>query len=364
MGEAFKEFIGERSVGWLGRRVAGVLPGFDVEGFQRESMRGLGELELKARVAHVAAALRAHLPSDYLEALGPLVEALPEPLGEKVAIEGMFGLWPVLTFVELYGLEHPRESLVALREMTRRFSAEFAVRPYIIQDTEGTLAKLLEWAEDEDQHVRRWVSEGSRPRLPWGQRIPAIVSRPELTLPILQKLNGDSSEYVRRSVANHLADIAKDHPELAVKVARGWLEAGASDATVRHALRHLVKKGHAGALDVLGFRPGGVEVLEFSVSPERVELGSDTVVTAALAAESSHDAVVDLVLLYPRADGRMGRRVVKWSNVGLKEGEVWRGSKRISFRPVTTRVDRPGNWAVLLQVNGEEKARGEFMVQG
>lgn len=135
-------------------------------------------------------------------------------------------------------------------ELTRRFSAEFSMRPFLIKWPERTLARLLEWTRDPDPHVRRLCSEGARPRLPWAMRIPAFVKDPRPVLPILEALKDDVDLYVRRSVANHLGDIAKDHPQLAFEICERWLEGGSTERKwmIRHAVRHPAKKGVRAAL--------------------------------------------------------------------------------------------------------------------
>ena len=140
--------------------------------------------------------------------------------------------------------------MLAQYEITRRFSAEFSIRPFLIRWQDRTLARLMEWTSDPDPHVRRLCSEGSRSRLPWAMRIPAFIQDPRPTLPILERLKDDPEEYVRRSVANHVGDIAKDHPTVAFELCERWAK-GASEElkwVIRHAVRHPAKKGVKEAL--------------------------------------------------------------------------------------------------------------------
>ena len=124
------------------------------------------------------------------------------------------------------------------------------MRAFLMRFQERTLERLKAWTKDPDVHVRRLCSEGTRPRLPWAIRIPAFIKDPGPVLPILEALKDDSQLYVRRSVANHLGDIAKDHPDLVFGICERWLEGASADRRwiIRHALRHPAKKGIQAAL--------------------------------------------------------------------------------------------------------------------
>jgi 3-methyladenine DNA glycosylase AlkC len=199
------------------------------------------------------------LPPAYDDAIAILTRSLTPPLSctEGLGLAVFFYL-PHVSFVTLYGLD-PAEnggrdpfetSMAAQYELTRRFSAEFSMRPFLIRWPERTLARLLEWTKDPDPHVRRLCSEGARPRLPWAIRIPALIRDPRPVIPILEALRDDPEEYVRRSVANHLGDIAKDHPELAFEICERWVSGASEDRKwlIRHAVRHPAKHGVATAL--------------------------------------------------------------------------------------------------------------------
>lgn len=231
---------------------------FNTASFIKDALAGLDGLSILRRGEHLAVALQRHLPPLYEEAIGVLVRSLTPPLSEtdSLGLSGFFYL-PHVSFVARYGLDtrhnggrDPFEiSMRAQYELTRRFSAEFSMRPFLIQWPERTLARLTKWTGDPDVHVRRLCSEGSRPRLPWAIRIPAFIEDPTPTLPLLEALKDDADLYVRRSVANHVGDIAKDHPTLAFDLCENWL-CGASKErkwVIRHALRHPGKKGDARA---------------------------------------------------------------------------------------------------------------------
>ena len=258
-GSSLGALLDREAVECLAHNLTLVHPSFDGESFRRAAMDGLAPLAILQRGQHLARVLREHLPARYEQAVGILIRSLTPPLSATDDLGlGVFFYLPHVSFVAAYGLDaagnaglDPFEaSMRAQYEITRRFSAEFSIRPFLIRWPERTLARLLEWMHDPDPHVRRLCTEGTRPRLPWAMRIPAFVKDPRPVLPILEKLKDDPEQYVRRSVANHLGDIAKDHPQLAFEICARWVP-GASEELkwlVRHAVRHPAKKGDATAL--------------------------------------------------------------------------------------------------------------------
>lgn len=258
-GSTLKTLLDREAVNCLARNVSLVYSRFDGKSFRLEAMNGLAPLALIQRGLHLARTLREHLPTRYEEAVEILVRSLTPPLSatEDLGL-GVFFYLPHVAFVATYGLDaagnggrDPFEvSMRAQYEFTRRFSAEFSIRPFLIKWPERTLARLTEWTRDPDPHVRRLCSEGTRPRLPWAMRIPAFVKDPRPVLPILEALKDDSELYVRRSVANHLGDIAKDHSELTFETCERWLAEASAERKwiIRHAVRFPAKKGVKAAL--------------------------------------------------------------------------------------------------------------------
>lgn len=236
-----------------------VYPPFDAAQFIALALTGIESLGIMERAGHFAAALKATLPAKFADAVAVLLQTLtpPNQATEQLGLAVFFYL-PHTRFMAEYGRdpvyndgEDPFAiAMQAQYELTRRFTAEYAIRPFLIEDFERTLQQLKTWVTDADPHVRRLCSEGCRPRLPWGARIPQLIADPSPALPILEALKNDSSLYVRRSVANHLGDIAKDHPDLAFEVCERWLTDAGSQLkwVIRHALRHPAKKGDARAL--------------------------------------------------------------------------------------------------------------------
>jgi 3-methyladenine DNA glycosylase AlkC len=257
-GVPLKRLLDRHAVVLLGESFAAVVPGFDARRFRGQALRGLQPLELMERAAHLARALGAQLPQDFAQA-GPLVIASLGPPLTTTAGNGLapFFYLPHSQLIATQGLESPEVGLQACYALTRRFTAEFAIRPYLLQHRELTLQMLATWVSDPDPHVRRLVSEGTRPRLPWAMRLPPFQRDPAPVLPLLERLRDDHELYVRRSVANHLGDIAKDHPQRVFELCRRWLTEVADQPPalrkarhwlIRHAVRLPAKQGVAAAL--------------------------------------------------------------------------------------------------------------------
>jgi 3-methyladenine DNA glycosylase AlkC len=257
-GVPLKELMGRKLVVLIGESLAEAVPGFDQKQFQTRALRNLNQLELKERALSIAVAIAEQLPADFDEAAPLLIRSLGPPLA---ATEGNglapFFYFPHAHFIAAYGVSSFASGMRANYELTRRFTAEFSIRPFLVQHRAMCLALLKRWAADADPHVRRLVSEGTRPRLPWAMRLPEFQADPQFTLPLLELLKDDRELYVRRSVANHLGDIAKDHLETALDVCQRWLDeltnvnedrAKNRRWIVRHAVRHPAKQGERRAV--------------------------------------------------------------------------------------------------------------------
>ncbi|MFZ4765850.1 MAG: DNA alkylation repair protein [Roseimicrobium sp.] len=236
-GSSLGDLLDSEAVDCLAHNISLGCPDFDADAFRRTALEGLQPLAILQRGRHLAQALREHLPANYEQALEILLNSLTPPLTETSELGlGVFFYLPHISFVATYGLDaahnegrDPFEaSMRAQYELTRRFSAEFSIRPFLVRWPERTLARLMEWTGDADPHVRRLCSEGTRPRLPWAMRLPAFMKDPRPVLPILEALKDDPDLYVHRSVANHVGDIAKDNPALAFEICERWLEDASS----------------------------------------------------------------------------------------------------------------------------------------
>lgn len=362
MADALKNMVDREVVEDLAGRIAQVEPDFDGAGFVADLMDVLPDLELKGRIEAIARHIAAALPDDYRTALEIVVEvAKAEP-----PIAG-FAAWPLCTFVEIFGVDDPAASLPAMEPLTRRASCEFAIRPFLESHWEAAYARLTAFTASDDEAVRRLPSEGTRPRLPWGMRVPRLIEDPEPGLALLERLRADPSETVRRSVANHLNDVAKDHPDLVVTTIRSWIaeEPTINRRMVAHALRTLVKVGHKGALEVLGFTTdASIEVLEFAVTPDVVAMGDHLELAARLhsTASGNQNLVVDFVIHHVNAAGTTSPKVFKWKTLTIAPDETVTLLKRRMIQQASTRTYRAGTHRVELQVAGTVVAQTSFDV--
>jgi 3-methyladenine DNA glycosylase AlkC len=355
--ELLKDKFDAEMVRGVAADLARAWPGFDRRAFERRVLPRLGRLELLARAWAVADALHELLPKRFPEAARVLLDSLGPPL-EKTDGVGfdVFRYLPHEFWVSKHGLEHPDLALDLQAELTKRFTAEFSLRAYLERHPEKTLARLREWAVDPNVHVRRLVSEGSRPRLPWAPRLRALQKDPSIGLGLLELLKDDPELYVRRSVANHLNDVSKDHPDLAVRVAAAWMR-GADERrrwVIRHALRDLVRKGHPGALRVLGAGAAPKVAVRRLRLPRTVRRGAVLEFSLELASRSRspQDLLVDFGVRFVKARGATSLKVFKLARATLPPGGALPLRGRVSFRPMTTRVVRPGRHALELRVNG------------
>ena len=361
----FKDYFNKKLAQRLAKLIGDVYPDFKSRAFVKQIADQIEPLELKARVAVMAEALRAFLPEDYPRALEVLMQILgPENPEEGEMFNHGFQFMPIEHFVGTYGLDDFEISMQALYEITKRFTAEFAIRPFLIRYEKEMLQVLAKWVQDENEHVRRLVSEGTRPRLPWAMRLPAFVDDPRGPLKLLEKLKDDPSEYVRRSVANHLNDITKDNPELAVDVLARWAKGASDDRLwiVKHALRSLVKQGHTGALKILGYGPPKVKLVNFEVQTSVVQFGDALEFSFELQSEShkSQKLIVDYVIHFVKANGTRSAKVFKLSLRVLGSGECLQLERMHKIREITTRKYYAGGHRVEVQVNGENLGGGDF----
>jgi 3-methyladenine DNA glycosylase AlkC len=363
-----KDFFNAELIGGIAADVARVYPSFDAKGFVRRGLDGLDRLELLDRGWQLAEALRKHLPPDFPEAAEILVASLgPEHAGSDQFGMAPFRYLPHVFFVQKYGLDHFEAAMRAQYELTKRFSAETSIRAYLMKHPEATYARLVEWARDENVHVRRLVSEGSRPRLPWASRLPAFQKDPQLVIALLELLKDDPERYVQRSVANNLNDIGKDHPEIAIAVCRRWLEdaSPAREWIVKHALRSLVKKGHRGALALIGAGAAPeVAIGKASLEPAAVRIGSKLRFTFEIASTGKdiQELLVDYAVHFVKANGAATPKVFKLRKVALTPAERIELGSTVSFKVLTTRRPNPGLHRIDVLVNGVAYPLTEFEV--
>ena len=271
---------------------------------------------------------------------------------------------PMSDLVGLRCAEAFDTSLMAQKEMTKRFSSEFGIRHLILQDQDRAMAEITRWADDDNYHVRRLASEGTRPRLPWAMQLPAFIADPGPSLPILEKLKNDPTEYVRRSVANHLNDIAKDNADTTARVCAKWMENATPHRKklIRHALRTLIKQGHPLALETLGFGAAEIELSPLHIQTPVVQFGEALEFESVIRSTSDRkqQLAIDFIVHWRKANGETAPKVFKLKTLTLAPGERISVCKRHPIRPITTRRYYPGLQAVELQVNGKACGRHDF----
>jgi len=379
MAEPFKNLINDDVVRQAGHHLQRVWHDFDRTRFEALSMDGLQALEFKDRARHLGRAMDATLPDDFHQAADVLQAALkPVPTSSidpdkelgllKTDEHGLAGwvLWPVGEFVTQRGMAHPERALQLLHAVTQRFTAEFAIRPFIVAHPELCFATLAQWVHDPSAHVRRLVSEGSRPRLPWGLRLQSLVADPSPTLPLLLALQDDPTEYVRRSVANHLNDIAKDHPH----VVSNWLHAHLPDAPknrhrlLRHASRSLIKQGHGPTLQAWGLAEPQLRGIELQLSSQQVAVGGALQLRLSLQSSAHHAQTleIDYRVHHLKANGTLSPKTFKGTRVQLQPGQALNWKKSHSLKVITTRAYHPGPHLVDIQVNGTVVAQAGFVL--
>lgn len=361
-----KTGLNDKAVARIAAALSQVVAHFPAKDFHREAIRGLAGLELKQRVRHIIAVLSRYLPGDFPQAAEILMQLKNHwDRGDGHDPLWGFAAWPLIDYVAVHGLFHPHVSLKALRHLTPLFSAEFAVRPFIVQHPEIVLGQLHRWCQDPDEHVRRLVSEGTRPRLPWGQRLTQFIADPVPVLALLEKLKDDASEYVRRSVANNLNDISKDHPNVVLQTCRHWFKSSDKNRQrlVRHATRSLVKAGCPAVFSLLGYsKVPRLRVQTWAVNKSRVRVGGVLGIRVALRSRSRVEQrlVIDYAVYFVKANGRPRPKVFKLKILTIGPGEVVEIDKQHSFKKITTRQYYAGKHKMELIINGVVSAEVDF----
>jgi len=369
MGEPLKNFYGPQIPRRIGEMIRAAWPEFPRDAFVESALVDYESSSLTGRGQCIARAMREHLPPYYPRAIEILLASLGSKLPPEERERGMgpFIYMPHVMFVAQFGLDHFEESMRAQYELTQRFTAEFSIRRFLETQPERTLARLREWASDPSPDVRRLVSEGTRPRLPWAPRLRAFQLDPRPVLELLELLKDDPSLYVRRSVANNLNDISKDHPRIVIDVARRWL----ADATperewiVRHALRSAVKRAEGPALAALGFgKRAEVAIRRCKIAPRRVRIGASVEIAFDLAnaGTRAQRVMADLRVHFVKANGRARAKVFKLKALQLAPRAAVSIRKKLSLADLTTRKHYPGAHRVEVLLNGRARPLGAFTV--
>lgn len=346
-------------------------PSFDKKGFLQSILPGISNQTYSERKESITTSLINYLPDDYLAAVNLLLKITPSPYkGEADSdMVGRFYISTFTAYISKKGLDDYDISINALYEMTKSFTAEWDIRPFLLKYPEKTFDILKKWTKDENMHVRRLVSEGSRPNLPWGKKLKFIDENPEATtLPILSLLQDDTSEYVRRSVANHLNDLTKNNGDLVVKHLEQWRKKKSTpekERLINHALRTLIKKGHRGALAMIGYDDDfDIDIQMTSFTKEVKWNGKfDFEFSIKNNKDCNQKLLIDFIIGFQKKDGKISDKVFKLKKVEILPGQVERFKKGHSFKPITTRVYHPGKHNLSIQINGRIVFKQSFMLQ-
>ena len=333
---------------------------FETDGFIESTMdKPWDDLELKGRINQITVNLKKFLPEDYSVAIGIIDNVI---INYGSWLEG-FGLF-FPTFVELYGQdeEHWDLSMNALARYTPHASAEFAVRPFIINNEERMMAQMYTWAKHENEHIRRLASEGCRPALPWGQALVKYKKDPSPILPLLEQLKTDLSPYVRKSVANNLNDISKTHPDLVAQLAKSWYGKNEyTDWIVKHGCRTLLKKGNRDVLAIFGYsNVDSVEVSGFILGAAAVSIGEEITFSFEFLAKESTKVRLEYGIDYVKSNGKRNRKIFQISESSMNASQKKPYTKKHSFADLSTRKHYPGGHSITLIVNGAQRGTLDF----
>ncbi|MBV4487924.1 DNA alkylation repair protein [Pseudomonas sp. SWRI153] len=356
---ALKEIFNAERLQHIADEMSTVYPAFKSKEFLKHANHGLAELSVMQRMARVAESLHAVLPLNYEDSLSVLRELAPR-------LNSGFVSMCLPHYVASYGAHAFDTSMDTLKYLTTFGSSEFAIRYFLRSDLERSLELMHDWAEDENHHVRRLASEGSRPRLPWSFRLEAVQADPQLAAGILDRLKADESLYVRKSVANHLNDVTKVHPQWVLDVVEEWpLENRHTAWIAKHALRSLIKQGDLRALTVIGAgAKAEVELLDVKIEPAVVRLGEPITLSFRVKSTVAHEQrlVIDYAIDYVKANGGVSRKVFKLKTVGLAGFGVEMVRRKQVIKDFTTRKHFAGRHGVQVMVNGELLGGAAFEV--
>ena len=373
MPEPFKNFFNTKIIRGMAKHFQRQWPDFDSKGFTKTASKNLDALELKERSDQIMNAMVSYLPSDFNKA-GEIILASLSPAQQgditdvTVDNKGIAGwaIMPITHYVGMYGQDHFDISMTLFKELTKRFTAEFGIRFFLLSSPKKTLSTLKKWSKDKDRHVRRLVSEGTRPRLPWAMQLPLFIKDPSPVIELLELLKDDDEEYVRRSVANSLNDIAKDHPKIVANISKQWMKGASSDREklIRHACRTLIKKGDKKVLKVFGYAPPVIHKAVIKMNTPKVVFGTALEFTLSISSDAKHKQalLIDYIVHHQKANGKTSPKVFKWQNKTLAANGTLTSTKKHPIKKITTRVYYPGVHTVEVMVNGTSVATADFQL--
>jgi len=370
-GFLFKDVFNADLVARMGQRIKAVWAQFDDESFNNSIVPKFPPLSLSERSQLISENLYTYLPLEYNKAIKILLSTFDQVVetSEMTGFEGFYFM-PIARYVSTYGLEEKDYALSmnALIEITKRFTSEDAIRPFIRNYPKQTFEYLYKWSADENVHVRRLVSEGTRPRLPWSSVLREFIVDPSPVLDLLEELKEDPELYVRRSVANNLNDIAKDHPQLVIKTLKRWksINNNGTQWIISHASRTLLKQGLPEALELLGY-PTDVKISvdNLRLNKKICQMGDEIEFSFDIASQApkEQNLMIDFVVHYMKANGKKAPKVFKLSKKKLPANKKFSFKKKLSFKAISTRKYYSGLHEIEIQVNGKRYSKLEFQLK-
>lgn len=371
MAEPFKNMLNRNVVEGMASHFQRHYHSFDEKGFIKSVLEGFEALELKQRTERITQMMVEYLPEDFSHAVQVMEATLGPELIHDLSAGGVddngisgWAIMPMADYVAIRGQDHFDMAMTMLEALTKRSSSEFAIRHFLLNSPEETMQVLASWATSSNHHVRRLASEGCRPRLPWGIRLKQFIDDPMPVIKLLEQLKDDDEEYVRRSVANNLNDIAKDHPDLVADIAENWLDETDKNRQrlLRHACRTLIKQGHKKTLATFGYTAAKLQDVELTLHSNNVILGDQLQFTLSLESSCNRrqNLMVDYIIHHQKANGSLSPKVFKWRTTTLSPNESDQTTRKHAIRPVTTRKYYPGLHRLEIVINGESVASQEF----
>jgi 3-methyladenine DNA glycosylase AlkC len=354
----------------LANEIKSAYPVFKSKDFIYEVLNDFPKQELMQRIIGIRNQLYKYLPEDYSEAIKIILKALPEELDPNNTDNdfGDFIYAPYSYYVAEYGCNKKdlKISFKALEEITKRFSAEAALRDFLNKFPEETFKQVYNWSVSKNYHVRRLASEGTRPNLPWAKK---IKCDPKQFMSVLDVLHIDSTRYVTRSVANHLNDVSKVYPDLVIDTLIRWKKAKKQNQDeigfiIKHALRTLIKNGNQKALKLLGLGGCEIEIREFKIHTPIVNVGRELKFSMAIKSKSKNDQRlrINYLIFYRKANGSLSPKVFNLTDKVLKKEEELNLNKSHIFKPMSTRVLYAGEHSLEIQINGKPIIKGVFVL--
>ena len=357
MSTLWKDWFNENFYSSIGKSFEKILPSFDNQEFKNQVLTKEFEgYELRDRMMHTVKVLRKFMNADYSAACNQLISMMHQ-LSSDGHDTDKFEYMLMPDFILLFGVKSPEASIKTMEKLTQFTSCEFAVRPFLLKHPEIMYPQMLEWSKHSAWQVRRLSSEGFRPNLPWGMGIPSLKTDPSPILPVLENLMEDENEVVRRSAANNLNDISKNHPKLVIEMAQKWKgKSKETDALIKHASRTLLKQGEPQILKIFGYDGEGLKLLNFKLADEVVQMGKSLEFSFAINNQAPMEKLIRLeyALYYKKQNGSYTKKVFKISERNLEPNNTLEIIRKQSFKPITTRKYYNGEHKVAMIINGEE----------